>query len=110
MDGLILPAFRREQLSQGILDGVRGFDAMGRGQALPGPERPWWLIPAVAGGALVLVLGIVSLARSGRRGLAWAAAAFVGAILISRAVAWARGGDGDEGGSTADETGVTGKW
>jgi len=111
MDGLILPAFRRGELSQGILDGVRGFDAMGRGQALPGPERPWWLIPAVAAGALVLVAAIVSLAKSGRRGLAWAAAAFVGAILISRAVAWARGNDADgDGGSTADETGVTGKW
>jgi uncharacterized protein len=107
MDRLILPAFRRGQMSQGILDGVRGFDAMGRGLPLPTPPLPWWLIPAIAGGGLVLIGGIVSLGRSGRRGWAWAIAGFAGAILLSRAIAWARGGGGD---STADESGVTGKW
>ena len=110
MDGLILPAFRRGEPSQGILDGVRGFDAMGRGQALPTPVRPWWLLPAIAAGALVLIGAIFSLGRSGRPGLAWAAAAFIGVILVSRAIAWARGDDGGDGGSSADETGVTGKW
>ena len=107
MDSLILPAFRRGEMSRGILDGVRGFDAMGRGLALPMPPLPWWLIPAVAAGALALVGGIVSLGRSGRRGWAWAIAGIVGGILLSRAIAWARGGDGD---SSADESGVTGKW
>jgi uncharacterized protein len=107
MDSLILPAFRRGEMSRGILDGVRGFDAMGRGLALPMPPLPWWLIPAVAAGALALVGGIVSLSRSGRRGWAWAIAGIVGGILLSRAIAWARGGDGD---SSADESGVTGKW
>jgi uncharacterized protein len=94
-------------MSRGILDGVRGFDAMGRGLPIPMPPLPWWLIPAVAAGALVLVGGIVSLGRSGRRGWAWAIAGIVGGILLSRAIAWARGGDGD---SSADESGVTGKW
>ena len=106
MDNLILPAFRRGDLSQGILDGVRGFDAMARGLALPSPPRPWWLIPAVAAGGLLLIGGIVSLGRSGRRGWAWAITGFVGALLLARAIAWARGG----GDSTADESGATGKW
>ena len=106
MDTLILPAFRRGQMSRGILDGVRGFDAMGRGLALPMPPLPWWLIPAVAAGALALVGGIISLGRSGRRGWAWAIAGIVGGILLSRAIAWARGG----GDSSVDESGVTGKW
>ena len=105
MDTLILPAFRRGEFSQGILDGVRGFDALGRGLALPTPPLPWWLISAVAAAALVLIGGVVSLSRSGRRGWAWLIAGFVGAILLSRAIAWARGGD-----SRADESGVTGKW
>jgi len=105
MDTLILPAFRRGEFSQGILDGVRGFDALGRGLAVPTPPLPWWLIPAVAAAGLVLIGGVVSLSRSGRRGWAWAIAGFVGAILLSRAIAWARGGD-----SSADESGVTGKW
>lgn len=108
MDRLILPAFRRGEMSRGILDGVRGFDAMGRGLALPMPPLPWWLIPAVAAGALALVGGIISLGRSGRRGWAWAIAGIVGGILLARAIAWARGSDSDD--STADESGVTGKW
>lgn len=106
MDSLILPAFRRGDLSQGILDGVRGFDAMARGLALPSPPRPWWLIPAAAAGGLLLVAGIVSLGRSGRKGWAWAITGLVGAIVLSRAIAYARGG----GSSSTDETGVTGKW
>jgi len=111
MDSLILPAFRRGELSSGILAGVQGFDAMGRGLRLPTEPQPWWLIPAIAAGVLVLIGAAISFGRSGRQSLAWAAAAFVGAILISRAIAWARGGgDSDEAGGTADESGVTGKW
>ena len=106
MDSLILPAFRRGDLSQGILDGVRGFDAMARGLALPSPPRPWWLIPAAAAGGLLLVAGIVSLGRSGRKSWAWAIAGIVGGVVLARAIAYARGG----GSSSTDESGVTGKW
>ncbi|PYN50083.1 MAG: hypothetical protein DME00_06910 [Candidatus Rokuibacteriota bacterium] len=120
MDRLILPAFRRGDLSQGIVAGVQGFDAMGRGLELPGEPhlgwlmpatQPWWLIPAIAGGILVLIGAVISLGRSGRKGLAWAAAGFIGAIVLSRALAWARGGydSGDSDGST-EGSGATGKW
>jgi uncharacterized protein len=122
MDHLILPAFRRGELSQGILAAVKGFDAMGRGRRLPGeslfgwliPEflapadGPWWFMPAMVAGVVVLVGGAISLARSGRRGLAWAAAGFFGAILLSRVIALARGDDSDSGGSGS--SGATGKW
>jgi uncharacterized protein len=107
MDSLILPAFRRGDLSQGILDGVRGFDAMARGLAIPSPPRPWWLIPVAAAGGLLLVAGVVSLAKSGRKSWAFAIAGIVGGIVLARALAYARGGGGD---SSADESGVTGKW
>jgi uncharacterized protein len=107
MDSLILPAFRRGDLSQGILDGVRGFDAMARGLAIPSPPRPWWLIPVAAAGGLLLVVGVVSLAKSGRKSWAWAIAGIVGGIVLARAIAYARGGSGD---SSSDESGVTGKW
>jgi uncharacterized protein len=132
MDRLILPAFRSGDLSRGIVAGVQGFDAMGRGLELPGEgvlatllsvvELPWWVIPAGAAAVLVLVGGVFSFRRSGRKGLAWMVAGFVGGILLSRALAWARGGgDGDDSGDTGDsgadsvaepaqETGVTGKW
>ena len=123
MDHLILPKFRRGQLSEGILAAVKGFDAMGRGRRLPGesmfgwlvPEfvapadQPWWFLPAVAAGIMALIAGIISLARSGRKGLAWAVAGFFGVILLSRLIAMAKGGDSDDGGST-ESSGATGKW
>jgi uncharacterized protein len=120
MDRLILPAFRRGDLSQGIVAGVQGFDAMGRGLQLPGesylgrvmpPTQPWWLVPAIAASIVVLIGAVISLGRSGRKGLAWAAAGFIGAILLSRALAWARGGDDSgDGDSSTESTGATGKW
>jgi uncharacterized protein len=124
MDRLILPAFKRGEISQGILAGVQGFDAMGRGLRLPGDSRlgwlapttllptaqPWWLIPAIAGGIVVLIGAVISLGRSGRKGLAWAAAAFLGAILLSRAIAWARGDESGGGESSTEGSGATGKW
>src|SRR5262244_1595699 len=123
MDHLILPKFRRGQLSEGILAAVKGFDAMGRGRRLPGesmfgwlvPEfvapadQPWWFLPAVAAVIMALIAGIISLARSGRKGLAWAVAGFFGVILLSRLIAMAKGGDSDDGGST-ESSGATGKW
>ena len=46
MDRLILPAFRDEEMSLGILEGIRGFDAMGRQIGDPSVQRqrsnsPW---------------------------------------------------------------------
>ena len=107
MDSLILPAFRKGDLSQGILDGVRGFDAMARGLAIPSPPRPWFLILVAAAGGVLLVVGIVSVAKSGRKSWAWAIAGLVGGIVLARAIAYARGGGSD---SSSDESGVTGKW
>lgn len=117
MDRLILPAFRKGELSTGILDGVRGFDAMGRQLALPavgqpswmpralvveGLDQPWWMLPALVAGGLVLMVGVVSLARRGRQSWAWAAAAFIFALLLSRFFGSAEASD--SGG------GATGGW
>jgi len=123
MDHLILPAFRRGELSQGILAAVRGFDAMGRGQRLPGESRfgwlipaflapadePLWFLPAIVLSVVALIGAAISFARSGRRGLAWAAVWFVGGILLSRAIALARGDDSSDSSST-HRSGATGKW
>jgi len=80
---------------------------MARGLAIPSPPRPWWLIPVAAAGGLLLVAGVVSLVKSGRKSWAFAIAGIVGGIVLARALAYARGGGGD---SSADESGVTGKW
>jgi uncharacterized protein len=116
MDRLILPAFRKGEFSAGILNGVRGFDAMGRQLALPavgqpswmpcaliveGLDDPWWTLPVLVAGGLVLVVGLVSLARRGRRSWAWAAAAFIFALLLARFFGSAEA-SGSGGGATGD--------
>ena len=119
MDRLILPAFRDGQLSKGILEGVRGFDAMARqlpvrapGQpawippalVVEGFDQPWWLPFAVAGGVIALAVLLVSLVRHGRRGWAWAVAAFVFGLLLARFF----GGSAEASGDV--EGGATGSW
>ena len=118
MNRMILPAFRRGDLSAGILAGVRGFDAMGRQLALPTgqpwwmppaltavtADQPWWTLPALAAGALVLLVGLVSIVRGGRRSWAWAAAAFVLGLVLSRIFGGGSAEASDSGG------GATGEW
>ena len=131
MNRLILPAFREGALSKGIVAGVRGFDAMGRQEALPTDQpwwkspaaaadqlglsdtlsdglggtlgEPWWALPALVGGGVVVLIGLVSLARRGRRSWAWAAAAFIFGLLLSRIFG---------GSAEASESGggATGEW
>jgi uncharacterized protein len=124
MDAMIVPAFRKGEFSAGILAGVRGFDAMARQRSLPIRNQPswmpaeldinavdldlqmddgWWVLPAFAMGGLVLVIGLISLARRGRRSWAWVAAAFIFGILLSRFFG---------GSAEASESGggATGKW
>jgi uncharacterized membrane protein YgcG len=127
MDRLILPAFRQGHFSAGILNGVRGFDAMGRQQTLPMLNRPswmpaalpidaldldldleldqgWWVMPALAVGGLVVLVGLISLARRGRRSWAWAAAAFILGLFLSRLFGGGSAEASESGG------GATGEW
>jgi len=91
-DRLVSPALRRGDLSKGILAGVRGLDAMGRGYRLPGewfgwmlPEplaplaQPWWLIPAIVLGVPAFIGSAISFNRR-RKKLARVAAGLIGEI------------------------------
>jgi uncharacterized protein len=117
MDRMILPAFKSGEFSRGIVDGVRGFDAMGRQLPFPpvgqpswypsafvvdGLEEPWWLLPALIAGVIVLAVGLVSVAKGGRRSWAWAAGAFIFALLLSRFFGGSAEASDSEGGATGN--------
>ena len=112
MSDLIVPAFKQGDYSRGILDGVRGMDSMARGLALPQPTPPWWFLPALIGGAVLLVAAIVNLFRTGHKGWAWALIAVVGFLLFFflRAASESRGSGGGFGGGSSGGGGATGSW
>ena len=111
MQNLIIPAFKREDYATGILDGVRGLDAMARGLALPQPTAPWWFLPALIGGAVLFVLMIINLFRSGRSGWAWALiAALAALIFFAMRNANSGGSAGGFGGGSSGGGGATGSW
>jgi len=112
MDSLIIPHFKRSDYSLGILDGVRGIDAMARGLGLPKPTQPWWVLPLILAGIALVIGVIVSLFRSGRRGWGWALIAALGVILLLLLkTASATGGSGGGfGGGFSGGGGATGSW
>ncbi len=106
MDNLILPNFKQGQFSLGIVDGVKGLDAMVRGLALPKPEVPKWFLPAMILLG-ILIIGIAySLFKSGRTGWGWAFIVFIGMLIwfLLRNAGSGRGGGSGGGG------GATGSW
>lgn len=112
MDELITPAFKRGDFATGIADGVRGLDAMARGLQLPKAESPWWLLPVMIGGLILMVVMIINLFKSGRSGWAWALIAVLGVILffIIRAALSGSGSGGGFGGGSSGGGGATGSW
>jgi len=112
MNELIVPAFKREDFSSGIADGVRGLDAMARGLELPKAKSPWWFWPALIGSIILAVVMIINLFKSGRTGWAWALLAALGVILffIIRAMLSSSGSGGGFGGGSSGGGGATGSW
>lgn len=112
MNELIVPAFKRGDFSTGIADGVRGLDAMARGLALPERTAPWWVVPVFVGGLVLIVVMIINLFRSGRKGWAWALIGVLGVILffIIRAMLSSSGSGGGFGGGSSGGGGATGSW
>jgi len=117
MGELIIPAFKRGDFATGIADGVRGMDAMARSLEFPKPTTPWWLLSVLIGGLGVLVLIIINLFRSGRKGWAWTLLAVLGGVLFFILQILSSGsssGEGSEGGGFGDGSsgggGATGSW
>jgi len=80
-ESAIIPRFKKGEFSLGILEGVRGMEAMARGLQLPKPKPPWWFYPVLIGGAILIVLLVYNLFKSGKKGWAWAVIIAVGVIL-----------------------------
>lgn len=112
MDNLIIKQFKRDEYSLGILDGVRGLDAMARGLALPKATAPWWFLPALIIGAILLVMLIINLFKTGRSGWAWALIVAIGILLffILRSAASSGGSGGGFGGGSSGGGGASGSW
>ncbi len=112
MDELIVPSFKRGDFSTGILDGVRGMEAMARGLQLPKPTSPWWVLPLIILVIIGFVLLIINLFKTGKSGWAWALIAFLGVAIffMLRAAASSGGSGGGFGGGFSGGGGATGSW
>jgi uncharacterized protein len=112
MDNLIINQFKSGNFSLGILDGVRGLDAMARGLSLPKPTAPWWFLPALILGGIGLVILIINLFKTGRSGWAWALIAAIAVLLffVLRTVATSGGSGGGFGGGSSGGGGASGSW
>lgn len=117
MDDLIIPAFKAGDFSEGIVSGVEGLDAMARGEAIPGPPKPWWWWPLWIGLAALAGGVIHSLSSQGVDGWGYKLLMFlcvaIGTILIGVLTFGAlagRGGGGSFGGGFSGGGGATGSW
>lgn len=113
MQSLIVPAFKGGNYSTGILDGVRGMDAMARGLQLPMPTVPAWMWIVLIGGAALFAMMIINLFKSGKSGWAWALLAGLGVLLFFlMRNAGRNSGDssGGFGGGSSGGGGATGSW
>jgi uncharacterized protein len=105
MDTLVIPAFKKGEFSRGILDGVRGLDAIARDLELPKRPTPLWVWLMWAGFVGLGVFTAVSLARRGASGWAWLLWAGVFTVLflvlkgLAKGAASGGGGGGWSGGS-----------
>lgn len=110
MDTLIVPPFKRSDFAGGIVEGVRGLDAMARGLGLPEPKAPWWFFPVVITGVFLFVGVIINLFKTGRSGWAWALIIGTGALLVFMAKNASSGSKGGFGGGSSGGGGASGSW
>jgi uncharacterized protein len=109
MDNLIIRQFKNGNFSLGVLDGVRGLDAMARGLGLPKSTPPWWQLPLIIILFILFVLMIINLFKTGRSGWAWALIILFGTLLffILRNAGSSSSGFG---GGFSGGGGATGSW
>jgi len=116
MDEQIIPNFKQQKYSAGILAGVQGLDKMARGLPLPKRVRPWWHFALVVGLTGLAIFTAVSLIRRGASGWAWvfwaAVFALLGMLLYNMLRQSQSGGfsGGSFGGGFSGGGGASGSW
>lgn len=119
MDEQIIPRFKQEDFSAGIVAGVEGLEAMARGLKLPAKPVSPWAYAIMIGAVGLVIFTIVSLIRRGASGWAWlfwgALFAGVGWLLWSmmNSSSSSSGGGfsgGSFGGGFSGGGGSTGSW
>jgi uncharacterized protein len=120
MDDYIIPRFRQEEYSEGIVAGVEALDKMARKLALPAKPRSWVGYAVVLGFIGLAIFTVVSLVRRGASGWAWlfwgAIFALVGTLLYhamnnQRSSSGFGGfGGGSFGGGFSGGGGASGSW
>ena len=118
MDEYIVPKFKEDDFSGGIVLGVESLAKMAQGLQLPMRPRPWWHYALVLGAVGLGIFTVISLIRRGSGGWAWllwgAVFAIIGTLLYHMLTSSSRGGGGFSGGSfgggSSGGGGATGSW
>lgn len=119
MDEQIVARFKQGQFAAGIVAGVDSLDKMARKLELPTVPRPAWHYLAMVGFIGLAIFTIVSLARRGASGWAWAFWAVVFAVIgtilyqmLTQRSSNSGGGfrGGSFGGGFSGGGGATGSW
>lgn len=122
MDEVIIPRFKKEEFSGGIVGGVESLANM-VADKLEIPEgakvpRPWWHYALIVGFVGLVAFTVVSLIRRGASGWAWifwgVVFSVLGVLLYQLLTSRSRGGGGFGGGSFgggfSGGGGATGSW
>ncbi|MCA8918688.1 MAG: TPM domain-containing protein [Planctomycetes bacterium] len=118
MDNLIIPNFKQEKFSEGIVKGVEGLDAIARGLEVPQRPTPAWVYVVIVVGIGLMIFTVVSLIRRGSSGWAWLfwGAVFALVAFLVMAALTNRGGSGGGfsggsfGGGFSGGGGASGSW
>ena len=116
MDEMIIPEFKRENFSGGILNGVEGMEKVARGLELPRRPTPAWVYVVIVAGTGLMIFTVVSLIRRGSSGWAWlfwgVVFAILGVLVMQMLTRNSSGGfsGGSFGGGFSGGGGASGSW
>jgi len=110
MQDYLVPKFRDENYSGGMLVGAEALNNLVRGLELPEIKKPGWYFPAMIGAGIFLLLVIISLFKNGRSGWGWTLIVAILSFLLYALFSGKGGGGSYSGGGSSGGGGATGSW